>query len=110
MKEICCVKQKHESSDGCLKNRLVSLTLPAIIDPSYFPIARMNPTISCFPEFFLYLAAEFRRHQFHVNSLKPTTEKDFLEICPHLRSNLQFQRLVYSEMSVPLYTIPQSNH
>lgn len=80
MKEICWVKQTHEFSDGCLQNRLVSFILPAVIDPSCFPIARMNPATICFPEFFLYLAAEVRRNQFHGTSSEPTSEKSFLEI------------------------------
>lgn len=52
MKEICWVKQKPESSDGCLRNRLVSLP---VIDPSFFPIARMKTTTICFPEFFFFI-------------------------------------------------------
>lgn len=77
MKEICWVKKRHESSDRCLHNRLVSLP---VIEPSFFPIARMNPTTICFPEFFLYLAGEVGKNRFYGISSKPASEKRFLEV------------------------------
>lgn len=61
----------------------------------------MNPATICFPEFFLYLAAEVRRNQFHGTSSEAASKKSFLEILPYLRSHLQSLGLMYSEMPVP---------
>lgn len=79
------------------------LTLPASIDPSYFPIARKNPPTICPPESFLYLEIEGRRNKFSGTSSKPMSEKSYLEIRVYLKSNLQFQGWICSEMPLPIY-------